>query len=128
METNGAATPGASPIIVRTSRARDQQPREQQGTVSPDTDARGVAARNPEDQPTPARPITPTGSSRVNWTPTASEFDWAPVETDSWEKFEEAAQQNAQGAAEKAIDNAVDVMGLLQMKIDAQMDRQTETL
>ncbi len=64
----------------------------------------------------------------MNWTPTGSEFDWAPVKTDSWEKFEEEAQQNAQGAAGKAIDYAIDVMGLLRSKIDTQMDRQSETL
>ncbi len=43
-----------------------------------------------------------------------SEVDWAPVETDSWDKFEEAAQQNVQGTTEKAIDYAIDVLGLLQ--------------
>ncbi len=128
VETNGAATSGTSPIIVQTCMARDRLSREQQGIISPDTDSGRTAARNPDDLPTSSRPTTPAESSRVNWTPMGSEFDWAPVETDSWEKFEEAAQQNAQGAAEKVLDYAVDVMGLLRMKINTQGEQQTETL
>lgn len=109
MEANGA-----SPIIVRTSGAREQLSREQQGTTPPDTDSHGAAAGDPADQHTPSRATTPVEPSRVGWTPMGSEVDWAPVETDSWDKFEEAAQQNVQGTTEKAIDYAIDVLGLLQ--------------
>ncbi len=128
VETNGATTSGASPIIVRTSRARDRLSREKQGRISPDTDPRRAPARNPDDQLASSRPTTPAESSRVNWTPTGSEFDWASVETDLWEKFEKSAQQNAQGAVGKAIDYAVDVMGLFRTKVDAQMERHIRTL
>ena len=81
-----------------------------------------------DDQSPFSRPATPAKSSRVDWTLGESGFDWAPIDTDSYEKFEEVAQQAARGAANKAIDYAVDVMGLLRTNIDNQMKRQTETL
>ncbi len=41
VETDKAAASGASPVIVRTSRARDQLPRVQRGGISPRTSPRG---------------------------------------------------------------------------------------
>ncbi len=67
-------------------------------------------------------------SPRIGWTPTGSEPGWVPVETDSWEEFEEAAQQNVQGTTEKAMDYALDVLGLLRTEMETQMDHQAETL
>ena len=59
----------------------------------------GALAGTLDDQSLASRPVTPA-------TPGEPGFDWAPIETDSWEKFEKAAQQATQGAARKAIDYA----------------------
>ena len=108
VEMNEAAASGASPIIVRTNRVRGQLPREQQGGISPRTSPRRTRAgtppgRNPrgtwagtsDDLSLSSRPVTSVESSQVDWTPGESGFDWAPIETDSWEKFEDAARQAA---------------------------------
>ncbi len=86
VEANKAAASGGSPIMVRTSRARDQRSRVQQGGISPRMSSRGARVKTPDEQLLSSRPATPT-------TPGESRFDWAPMDTDSWEKFEDAAQQ-----------------------------------
>ncbi len=128
VETNEAAASGASPVIVWTSTAWDRLSGGQQGRISPEINPHRAQASPSDDPLTSSRPATPSGSSRVDWTPRESGFDWAPIETDSWEKFEEVAQQVAQGAAKKTIDYAVDMMGLLRTNIDDQMERRTENL
>ncbi len=128
VETNEAAASEASPVIVRTSRARDQLSHAQRGGISPRTGPCRARARTSDDQSLSSRPVTPVASSRVDWTPGQSLFDWAPIETDSWEKFEDAAWRATQGAAKKAIDYAVDVMALLRTDLNDRMERRTETL
>ncbi len=128
VETDKAAASGASPVIVRTSRARGQLSREQRGGISQRTSPCGAEAGTPNDRPLSSRPVTSVKSSRVDWTPGESGFDWAPIETDSWEKFEDAAWQAAQGATKKAVDYAMDVMELLRMDVDERMKWRNETL
>ncbi len=127
VETDEAAAAGALPIIVRTSRARDRLSCARRGRMSPATSPRGAQVRTSDGQSPFSRPVNPAESSRVDWTPRAG-FDWAPIETESWEKFEEVAQQAAQGAAKKAVDYATDVMESLRTSIDDQITRQTEAL
>ena len=119
---------GASPTIIRTSRARESLSQGQRGIDPPNTDSREAVARSSEGQHNLSRVATPVDSPRIGWTPTGSEPGWAPVETDSWEEFEEAAQQNVQGTTEKAMDYAIDVLGLLRTELETQLDHQTETL
>ncbi len=97
---NEAAASGASPVIIRTSRVRNQLSREQRGGTSPGTSPQGAQVRNPDDQSLSSRPATPT-------TPGKSSFDWAPIDTDSWEKFEDTAQKATQGIAKKARNEEV---------------------
>ena len=47
---------------------------------------------------------------------------------DSWEKFEDAAQQATQGAARKAMDYPTDTMDLLRTDVEEQMERRTKAL
>ncbi len=128
VETDEAAASGASPIIVRTNRAWGQLSCAQRGGISPRTSPRGARAGTFDDQSLSSRPVTPAESSRVDWTPGESGFDWAPIETDSWEKFDDAAQQAAQGTAKKVIDYPSDVMELLRTDVDERMERRTGTL
>ena len=115
VEANEAVALGASPIIVRTSRARDQLSRVQWGGTSPGTSPRGARVRTPDDQSLSSRPVTPV-------TPRESRFEWAPIDTDSWEKFEDAAQQATRGIAKKAMDYAKDTMDLVRTDVEEQMD------
>ncbi len=128
VQTDEAAASGASPVIVRTSRAQHWLSCAQQGRISPETSPRGAPVRTFDDRSPLSRPATPAESSRVDWTPRESGFDWVPIETDSWGKFEEVAQHAARGAARKVVDYAVDAMGLLRTKIDDQIEQQTKTL
>ncbi len=91
VETDEAAASGASPIIVRTSRAWDELSCAQRGRMSPATSPRGAPEGTFDGQSPFSQPVTPAEPNRVDWTPRAG-FDWAPIETDSWEKFEEVAQ------------------------------------
>ncbi len=52
----------------------------------------------------------------------------APIETDSWEKFEEAAQQNVRGTTGKAMDYALNVLNQLQVEMTTQLAQQAESL
>ncbi len=121
VEANEAAASGASPIIVRTSRARDQLSRVQRGGISLRTSPRGAWVGTPDEQSLSSRPATPT-------TPGESRFDWAPIETTSWEKFEDAAQQGTQGTARKAMDYAADTMDLLRTDVEEKMEWRAKAL
>ncbi len=116
VEADEAAASAASPVIVRTSRAQESLSRVPRGGISPRMSPRGT----PDDQSLSSRPVTPA-------TPGKPGFDWAPIETDSWEKFEKAAQQATRGAARKAIDHAADVMDLLQTDVEEQIGRRIVT-
>ncbi len=127
VETEEAAASGTSPVIARTSRAWGQLSRAQRGGISQRTSPREARARTIDDQSLSSRPVTPAESSRVDWTPGESGFDWAPIETDLREKFEDAARQAAQGASQKAIDYATDVLELLRTDVEKRMERRPET-
>ncbi len=103
VETDEAAASGASPVIVQTSSARDRLSCAQQGRMSPATSPRGAPVGAFDSQSPLSRPVTPAEPISVDWTPRTG-FDWALLETDSWEKFEEVAQQAAQGAARNVVD------------------------
>ncbi len=121
VEANEAAASGASPVIVRTSRARDQLSRVQRGGISPRTSPRGARVGTPDEQSLSSRPATPA-------TPGESRFDWAPIDTDSWEKFEDATQQATEGITRKAMDYATDTMDLLRTDVEEQMKRRAKAL
>ncbi len=59
VEADKATPTEASPIIVRTSRARDQLSRVQQGEASPGMGPRETQVRTPEDHSLSYRPVTP---------------------------------------------------------------------
>ncbi len=121
VETDEAAAAEASPVIVWTSRARNQLPRVQQGGASPGTSPRGARVKTPDDQSLSSRPVTPA-------TPRESRFGWAPIDTDSWEKFEDAARQATQGIVWKAMHYATDTMDLLRTDVDEKMEWRAKTL
>ncbi len=83
-EAEEAAASGASPVIIRTSRDRDQLSHVQRGGTSPGTGPRETGVWTPDDQSLSSQPVMHT-------TPRESRSGWAPIETDSWEKFEDAA-------------------------------------
>ncbi len=90
VEEDEAAATEASPVIVQTSRARDQLSRVQQGEASPEMSLQGAQVRTPEDHSLSSRPVTPA-------TPQESWYGWTPIDTDSWEKFEDSARRATQG-------------------------------
>ncbi len=53
---------------------------------------------------------------------------WVSVETNSWEEFEEAAQQIVQGMTEEAMDYALDALDRLWTEVETRLDSQAETL
>ncbi len=117
MEADKAAAAAASPVIVRTSRARGSISHVSRGGISP----RESLCGTPDDRSLSSRPATPT-------TPGESGFEWAPIKTESWEKFEKEAQQVTQGIAGKTIDHAASVMNLLCDNVEKQIKEQIKTL
>ncbi len=84
VEVDETTAAEAAPIIVRTSRARDrlsQAPREE---ASPRKSPQMAGVKTPGDQSPSSRPVTPA-------TPQESRPGWTPIDTDSWEKFEDVA-------------------------------------
>ncbi len=121
VEADEAAASGASPIIVQTSRAQDQLSRAQGGGTSLRMSPRGARVRTPDDQSPSSQPVTPA-------TPRESRFKWAPIDTESWEKFEDAAQQATRGIAKKAMHYATDTMELLRTDVKEQMEQRARAL
>ncbi len=121
VEVSEATASGTSPVIVRTSRTTDQLSRAQRGGSLPGTSPQGVQVKTPDDQSLSSRPATPATLGK-------SRFDWAPIDTDSWEKFEDAAQKATQGIAKKAMNYAKDTMDLLRTDVEEQMERRARAL
>ncbi len=121
VEEDQAAAMEASPVIVRTSRTRDQLSRVQQGEASPGMSPRGAQVRTPENHSLSSQPVTPA-------TPQESRYGWTPIDTDSWEKFEDAARRATQGIVRKAMNYATDTMDLLQTDVNEQMERRVKAL
>ncbi len=117
MEADEATATAASPVIVRTSRARGSLSRVSRGGGS----SRGSPCRTPGDRSLSSRPVTPA-------TPGESRFEWAPIKTESWVKFEEEAHQVTQGITGKAIDHAAGVMNQLCADFGKQIKEQVKTL
>ncbi len=117
-----------SPTIVRTSKARERVSRRQWGTGQPKRDHCESVARSSEGHRTPPQVVTMTEPPRIEWTLTGAEPGWASVETNSWEEFEEAAQQSVQGTTEEVMDYVLDVWGQVQTEVENQMERQAETV
>ncbi len=111
----------ASPIIIRTSQARDQMSHVKQGEASPGMSPRETQVRAPENHSLSSRPITPS-------TPQEPRYGWAPINTDSWEEYEEAARRATQRIVQKAMNCTTNTMDLLRMDVNEQIKRQVEGL
>ncbi len=84
VEADETAAVETSPVIVRTSRARDRLSQAHQEEASPRRSPQEARVKTPEDQSLSSRPATPT-------TPQESQYGWRLIDTDSWETFENAA-------------------------------------
>ncbi len=114
-------TAEASPVIVWTSRARNRLSQAPQEETSPRTSPQEAKPKTPEDQSPSSRPITPV-------TPQEPRLSWRPIDTDSWEDYEDDAQRATQGIVRRTINYATDTMDLLRTEVDMQMERRVEAL
>ncbi len=117
VEADEAAATTASPVIVRTSRARGLLSRISRREGS----SRGSPCRTPGDRSLSSRPATPA-------MPRESRFEWAPIKTESWEKFEDEAHQVTKGITGKAIDHAAGVVDQLYADFGKHIKEQAKTL
>ncbi len=117
VEADEAAATAASPVIIRTSRARGSLSRISRREGS----SRGSPCRTPDDRSLSSRPATPA-------TPGESRFEWAPIKTESWEKLEDEAHQVTQGITGKAIDHAAGVVDQLYADFGKHIKEQVKTL
>ncbi len=85
VEADETAAAEASPVIVWTSRARNRLSQAHQEETSPRASPKEARAKTPEDQSPPSRPVTPA-------TPQEPRLGWRPIDTDSWEKYEDVAR------------------------------------
>ena len=111
----------ASPVIVRTSRARNRLSQTHQEETSQRTSSQEARPKTPEDQSPPSRPVTPV-------TPQEPRLVWRPIDTDSWEDYEDVARRATQGIVRQTINYAADTMDLLRTEVNTQVELRVEAL
>ena len=121
VEAEETAAVEASPVIVRTSRARNRLSQAHQEETLPRTSPQGARSKTPEDRSPVSRPVTPV-------TPPEPRRSWRPIDTDSWETYEDVAWRATQGIVRRTINYATDAMDLLRTDVDTQVERRVEAL
>ena len=120
-EAEETAAAGASPVIVRTSRARNRLSQAHQEETLPRMSPQGARSKTPEDQSPVSRPVTPV-------TPLEPQLGWRPIDTDSWETYEDVARRATQGIVRRTINYATDELDLLRTDVDTQVEWRVEAL
>ncbi len=84
VEVGEPTATGASPVIVRTSRVRNRLSQAHPEETPRRTSSQEARSKTPENQSPPSRPVTPVTLQEPR-------FSWRPIDTDSWEDYEDAA-------------------------------------
>ena len=121
MEADEPTAVDASPVIVQTSRVRNRLSQARSEGTLQRTGSQDARSETPEDQSPPSQPVTPV-------IPQGPGFGWGPIDTDSWEDYEDAARRASQGIVRRTINYAADNMDLLRTEVDTQVGRRVEAL
>ncbi len=106
VEVGEPTATGAPPVIVQTSRARNRLSQAHQEETPQRASSQEARPKTPENQSPPSRPVTPV-------TPQEPRLGWRPIDTDSWEDYEDVARRATQGIVQRTINYAFDTMDLL---------------